>query len=118
MNNGYVIYARKSSETEDRQAASIDDQLKVLRELALERGLVVLKEFVEAKSAKSRGRPVFNEMTNYIEKTPLQGIICWHLNRLSRNPYDDGLVRYLLQDQTIKEIVTPSKVIPKTIMTF
>lgn len=107
----YLIYARKSTESEDKQCASIDNQLEVLNELAKQRNLPVLKTFTESKSAKAPGRIVFNEMLDLISKQDnIKGIISWKLNRLSRNPIDSGTLQWLLQSQKIEEIVTPSKI--------
>ena len=106
----YVIYARKSSESEDRQCASIDDQRSVLTRLAQERTLTTQKEFTESMSAKAPGRPVFNEMLEYIKEHNIKGIICWKVDRLFRNPKDEGTIRWLLQNKDIDEIVTPSKI--------
>jgi len=64
----YFLYARKSTDTEDKQVRSIDDQLAVLRGVARNEGLNVAEEFIEKQSAKKPGRPVFNEMLNRIEK--------------------------------------------------
>lgn len=100
----YFLYARKSSESEDRQMASIDDQVQVIEKLALDKGITITKVFQESKSAKAPGRPVFNEMLARIEKGEAQGIICWKLNRLSRNPIDGGRISWLLQNSVIKHI--------------
>ncbi len=100
----YFLYARKSSESEDRQMASIDDQVQVIEKLALDKGITITKVFQESKSAKAPGRPVFNEMLTQIEKGEAQGIICWKLNRLSRNPIDGGRISWLLQNSVIKHI--------------
>ncbi len=110
MKTGYVLYARKSSESEDKQAASIEDQLSVLTRLSHERNLDIRKEFTESMSAKSPNRPVFNEMLEYITKNTIKGIVCWKLNRLFRNPKDEGTIRWLLQNNDIEEIVTPAKI--------
>jgi hypothetical protein len=62
----YAIYARKSTSREDKQAQSIDDQLGALRHLAEQRGLTVVEEYTEARSAKAPGgRPVFTELTKH-----------------------------------------------------
>lgn len=58
----FFIYARKSTENEARQVLSIDSQLDELREFARKESLQVVREYVEAKTAKEPGRPVFNEM--------------------------------------------------------
>jgi hypothetical protein len=58
----YILYARKSSESEDRQVQSVDDQLRVLRDLARRERLTVVAELTESRSAKDPGkRPVFLE---------------------------------------------------------
>ncbi len=102
----YFLYARKSSEAEDRQMASIDSQLDELRKISKTDGLDVIEEFTEAKSAKEPGRPVFNAMLERIKKGEAQGIICWKINRLSRNPIDGGNVQWLLQNGSLQHIRT------------
>ena len=52
----YFIYARKSTESEDRQARSIGDQLAELRELAARHDLQVVDVLTESQSAKKPGR--------------------------------------------------------------
>ncbi len=47
----YFIYARKSSEGEERQARSVEDQLSVLWKLAQQSGLNVVSEFTESQTA-------------------------------------------------------------------
>ena len=84
----YFLYARKSTDVEDKQVRSIDDQLAVLRALAKEENINIVQEFIEKQSAKKPGRSVFNEMLDRIEKGEAQGIICWKLDRLARNPVD------------------------------
>ncbi|MBV9468416.1 MAG: recombinase family protein [Abitibacteriaceae bacterium] len=89
----YLLYARKSSESDDKQAQSIEDQLKDLRALAAQRGLLVVGELTEAKSAKSPGgRPVFAEMVSRLQAGEADAILCWHVNRLFRNPIDFGTI--------------------------
>lgn len=107
----YFTYTRKSSESEDRQIESIQDQLNVLKELTATKNLPTLgKPFAEEKSAKAPGRPVFNQMIDLINsRNDIKGIICWKLNRLTRNPIDTGTLQWLLQTGKIEEIVTPSK---------
>lgn len=102
----YFIYARKSSENEDRQMASIEDQINELRKLARENSLEVVDVLSESKSAKAPGRVVFNEMLDRIHKGEADGIICWKLNRLARNPIDGGQVSWMLQQNIIKHVQT------------
>ena len=102
----YFLYARKSTDVEDKQVRSIDDQLAVLRALAKERGLTIIEEFVEKQSAKMPGRPIFNEMMERIEKGEARGIVCWKLDRLARNPVDGGQISWMLQRGIIQHIQT------------
>ncbi len=103
----YFLYARKSSESEDRQVQSIDDQMSRLKKLAQDLGLEIVKIYTESKSAKKpNNRPVFDEMMQLIENGEADGILCWHLNRLSRNPIDSGKLSWLLQQRILKSIQT------------
>jgi len=66
--NKYILYARKSSESEDRQMASIDSQIEELTKLAEDNDLQIVEVMHESKSAKEPGRIVFNEMIEKIKK--------------------------------------------------
>jgi len=102
----YFLYARKSTDVEDKQVLSIEAQLAELRALAKRDGLDVVEEFIEKRSAKTPGRPAFEEMMRRVEKGEASGIICWKIDRLSRNPVDSGRISWLLQQGTIAKIVT------------
>ena len=102
----YFLYARKSSESEDRQVASIESQIEVLTEMAKKEGLEIVEVISEAKSAKAPGRPEFNKMIERIYKGEAQGIICWKLDRLARNPIDGGQIMWMLQQGIIRHIKT------------
>ncbi len=102
----YILYARKSSESEDRQILSIESQIKELTELAQKERLNVIQVITEAKSAKAPGREKFNEMMELINANKAQGIICWKIDRLARNPIDGGQINWFLQQGIIKHIKT------------
>ncbi len=103
----YFLYARKSSESEDRQVQSIDDQVNRLKKLATDLNLGIKKTYTEARSArKPNNRPLFDEMIQRIENGEADGILCWHLNRLTRNPIDSGKLSWLSQQGIIKSIQT------------
>ena len=102
----YFLYARKSTDVEDKQVLSIEAQLIELRTLALKNNLEIVEEFVEKKSAKIPGRAIFNDMMSRIERGEAQGIICWKIDRLARNPVDGGQVQWLLQQGVIRHIQT------------
>jgi len=95
----YILYARKSTDTEDKQVLSIDAQLAELRKFARDNKLVVIDELIEKRTAKSPGRPIFNSMITRIENNEANGILAWHPDRLARNSIDGGQIIYLL-DQT------------------
>src|SRR3989338_8781854 len=105
----YFLYARKSTDVEDKQVLSIEAQLAELRALAKEEKLEVVAEFVEKGSAKMPGRPVFNEMLKRVHKGEAQGIVCWKLDRFSRNPVDGGPISLLLQENIIQHILTKDR---------
>lgn len=100
----YFLYARKSTESEDRQVNSIDDQIKEVNKIAERLELNIVAIFKESKSAKAPGRKIFNEMLDRIEKGEADAILCWKLNRLARNPLDGGKISWLLQNNIIKHI--------------
>lgn len=103
----YFLYARKSSESEDRQVQSIDDQINRLKKLAQDLNLNIKKTYTEAKSAKKpNNRPIFDEIIQRIENGEANGILCWQINRLSRNPIDSGKISWLLQQGILKSIQT------------
>jgi len=106
----YFLYARKSSESEDRQIQSIDDQVDRLKKLASDLNLDIKKIYTESKSAKKpNNRPVYDEIIQGIENGEANGILCWQINRLSRNPIDSGRLSWLLQQGTLKSIQTIDK---------
>lgn len=100
----YFLYARKSSEGEDRQVASIPSQIEELQKLARQLNLPIEAILTEEKSAKAPGRPVFTKMIENIHGGKAQGIICWKLDRLARNPVDGGTISWMLQQGIIKHI--------------
>src|SRR3990167_7910520 len=102
----YFLYARKSTDVEDKKVLSIEAQLSELRTLAKREGLEIVEEFIEKRSAKMPGRPVFSEMMARIQEGEAQGIVCWKIDRLARNPVDGGQIQWLLQNGTIAHIQT------------
>jgi DNA invertase Pin-like site-specific DNA recombinase len=104
----YFIYARKSTDDEDRQVLSIEAQLKEAREYAQRENLIVVKEIIEAKTAKKPGRPLFNDMLLQIERGAAEGILAWHPDRLARNSVDGGRIIYLVDQKVITDLRFPT----------
>ena len=109
QNLKYIMYCRKSTDTEDRQITSIQDQINELRKVAFSRGIEIIQIFQESKSAKKPGRPIFNEMLSLLHKGKADGILCWRINRLARNPVDGGQIQWMLQQNVLKSILTPNR---------
>src|SRR3989339_560421 len=104
----YFLYARKSTEDDDKQVMSIPAQLVELREFASRENLEIIEEFQESKSAKSPGRDVFGEMMMRIEKMSGVGILAWHPDRLARNSIDGGRIIYAVDTSRIVSLRFPT----------
>jgi site-specific DNA recombinase len=101
------LYARKSTDVEDKQVLSIDAQLNELREFAEGEGLKIVAELIEKQSAKTPGRPIFNAMLERLEASEADGILAWHPDRLARNSVDGGRIIYMLDTGKIKTLKFP-----------
>ena len=107
----YKLYARKSTDTEDKQVQSLYDQVNVMTNIAkLADARIIDEPYQEAKSAKKPFvRPLFEQLLQDIEDGKIDGIVTWKLDRLSRNPTDSGRIQQLLQDGKLKHILTSDK---------
>jgi site-specific DNA recombinase len=105
----YAIYARKSSEAEDRQVLSIDSQIKEMTDLVSRLGIKFPDILQESKSAKYTGRPGFSELIEKIENEVYTSILVWHPDRLSRNPQDSAKLITLMDSGYLQEVITPSQ---------
>jgi len=103
----YCLYARKSSEDDERQALSIGSQIKeMMGQAEIQR--VQIKEIrQESHSAKNSGqRPVFNSLISDVRNGIFGGILSWSPDRLSRNAGDLGSLVDLMDSGHLKEIRT------------
>lgn len=103
----YCLYARKSTEQEDKQALSIESQVKEMISLAEREGLEIVEIKRESHSSKEVGqRPVYNELITEIRQGKFNGILTWAPDRLSRNAGDLGSVVDLMDQKLLVEIRT------------
>lgn len=107
----YCLYARKSSEDDERQALSIDSQLKEMAIQAEAQGLRVTEIRKESHSAKQSGqRPVFEQLIADVRKGLFTGILSWAPDRISRNAGDLGSLVDLMDQGMLVEIRTHGQV--------
>lgn len=105
-----VLYARKSTESEDKQVQSIKDQLRIMREVAKVEGIKIMEEAFESKSAKAPGvRREFERIVKGIEKGKFNCILAWDTSRLSRNSLDGGRLQWLMDNGALMGIRTHEK---------
>jgi site-specific DNA recombinase len=103
----YCLYARKSTESDEKQALSIDSQINEMKAIARRLGLNIVETKQESHSAKESGtRPVFLEILNDIGIGKYDGIITWSPDRLSRNAGDLGSLIDLIDQKKLLHIQT------------
>lgn len=103
-----VLYARVSSDRQEKEGFSIPAQIKLLKEYAKKNNISIAKEFVESETAKKAGRKQFNEMIHFLKKNSTCRIILVEkTDRLYRNLKDyvtldefDGLEIHFAKEGT------------------
>jgi DNA invertase Pin-like site-specific DNA recombinase len=106
----YFIYARKSSDSEDKQILSIEAQVFELKEYVKNKipDALIIDQYTESRTAKEPGRVIFNKMLSRIEKGEADGIIAWHPDRLARNSIDGGKIIHMVDKGLIKYLEFPT----------
>lgn len=103
----YCLYARKSTESDEKQALSIDSQVKEMLAIAERENLDIVDIRRESHSAKASGqRPVFSELLRDIETGRYTGILTWAPDRLSRNAGDLGSLVDMMDEKKLLQIRT------------
>lgn len=106
----WCLYARKSSEQDERQALSIEQQIKEMRLLADHWNIEISEIRQESHSSKVAGtRPIFNRLIKDIQLGYFGGIISWAPDRLSRSAGDLGVLVDLMDEGKLVEIRTHSQ---------
>lgn len=99
----YIAYCRKSSEdNREKQALSIPAQIDEITKRFSD--LKIVKHLEESQSAFDIGRPKFKEMIDDLKEGRADGIICWHPDRMSRNPIDASMIIHYLDKGFIKDL--------------
>ena len=92
-NKKAVLYARVSSDRQEKEGFSIPAQIKLLRDYAIKNNLNIVEEFVEAETAKKAGRTKLNNILNYLKRHKYVKIILVEkTDRLYRNLKDYVLI--------------------------
>jgi len=106
----YCLYARKSSESDERQAMSIDGQLREMKAMAKRDKIEIVEVITESHSAKETGqRPQFNYMVENISNGKYNAIVTWAPDRISRNAGDLGRIVDLMDQGKLLSINTHSQ---------
>lgn len=103
----YCLYARKSTESDELQALSIDSQINEMQRVAERENLNVVEIKKESHSAKASGqRPVFNQIIADLKSGKFNALLTWAPDRLSRNAGDLGSLVDFMDQKLLIEIKT------------
>lgn len=105
-----IIYYRKSTDRDDKQANSLEHQLENCFRVSEKYNLEIIKKIGESRSAKTEfTRPWFNELIDICKKWKVDFIIIDEPKRLSRNNIDTSRIIDLLDKNLIKWILWSSR---------
>ena len=99
-----ILYARKSTDSEDKQAQSINNQLTDMRAASRLRGIPLTEEITESMSAKRPGRPGLDRALRLVEQGKANCLVAWHPDRLARNAFDAGRIIDLFDQGKLRRI--------------
>jgi len=105
----YVDYIRRSSDDKQKQVESIPSQLEWCTKKKREKDMKVVEVFIDKGTSTKPGRYDFGEMMDLIYKLNdagyKVGCCSWKVNRLGRNPIDEGTIKYAFMEGKIKHIL-------------
>ena len=85
-----VIYARYSSSSQTEQ--SIEGQIRACREYAEKHKMIIVSEYIDrAISGKTDERAQFQKMLKDSDKKMFSVVLCYKMDRFSRNRYDSAI---------------------------
>lgn len=106
----WIIYYRKSTDRDDKQANSLEHQLNNCHRTAENRWINIVEEISESRSAKEEfSRPWFNRLIDVCKRRKINYIIIDEPKRLSRNNIDTSRIIDLLDKQKITWILWTSR---------
>ena len=100
-----ILYARVSSKEQEQEGYSIPAQLQLLNEYAQTKSFRVVREFIDAETAKTAGRTQFQEMVRFFQTNPqIKVLLVEKTDRLYRNFRDYVTLEDLdLETHLVKE---------------
>ena len=99
-----VIYARVSSDRQEKEGFSIPAQIEYLKNYAEKNSFYVEKIFEEPETAKKAGRKAFNEMLKFCSERGIKNILVEKTDRIYRNFKDYVILEdYDLNLHLVKE---------------
>ena len=107
-----VIYARYSSDNQTEQ--SIEGQLRVCEEYAKKNNILILGTYIDrAMTGTNDNRPDFQRMIKDSSRKEWNYVICYKLDRFSRNKYETAIHKKTLRDNGVK-VLSAMENIPDT----
>ncbi len=105
-----VIYARYSSDSQSEQ--SIDGQLRVCEEYAQRNNILILNTYIDrAMTGTNDNRPDFQRMIKESNAKKWDYVLCYKLDRFSRNKYEMAMHKKTLKDNGIR-VISATEFIP------
>lgn len=105
-----VIYARYSSDSQTEQ--SIEGQLRVCEEYAKTHEILILNTYIDrAMSGTNDNRPDFQRMLKDSNAKKWDYVLCYKLDRFSRNKYEMAMHKKTLKDNGIR-VISATEFIP------
>ena len=105
-----VVYARVSSDRQEKEGFSIPAQIEYLKNYAEENLIFIEKIFSESETAKRSGRKAFNEMLQFCKEKNIKTILVEKTDRLYRNFKDYVILEdYDFEIHLVKEGTVISK---------
>jgi site-specific DNA recombinase len=102
-----AIYCRVSTEDQEREGTSLQTQLEACLKYCHDKGYDVAYRFSEAYSGLALERPKLNELRELVRAGAIDVIVCYCLDRLSRDPVHGVIIiEELEKHHVILEAVT------------